>query len=59
MDRGFAVIEGAALDFNRHVLFTGIGDNGLKDVIAAVKQLNGLAFTHAQNAPDVIRRIFA
>ena len=47
MDGRFTIVQCAALDFNRHVLFTGIGDDGLKDVVAAVKQLDGLAFAHA------------
>ena len=47
MQRGFTVIHFAALNVNQNVFLTCLDNDRLEDLIAAVKKLNCLAFTHA------------
>ena len=46
MQRGFTVINFAALYFNQNIFLTGLDNDRLEDLIAAVKKLYCLAFTH-------------
>ena len=42
-----------------HAFFAGAGNFGVKDLVAAVKQLQRLPRPHAQYAPDMVGGIFA
>ena len=59
MQRRFTIVELAFQHFHFHAFFTGAGNFGVKDLVAAVKQLQRLPRPHAQYAPDMVGGIFA
>ncbi len=59
MQRRFAIVDLAFQHLHFHAFFAGAGNFGVKDTVAAVKQLQRLSRPHTQYAPDMVGGIFA